>query len=487
MHPAKDNLPTPIDKLDALMDNGDTSAKPYKIFVAHNLGNRAFLFSVPMHDFYAMSEVANDRGVNGEPIAQRKLDPSHAHKLAVYILKGLLSAAIYRRHIHGNPESPALSNVLANLGSQPYLSLQPIVANIRSCDPEGANITGYKMVTKEDEPACFKVMLSQKDILWVIDGQHRRKGMDLVFEFLGQVRTTHRYLKKGSLYPPMGTFDVSATDLEVWNECNEVARGFCTISVEAHLGLDIDKERQLFHDLNNLGKKVEASLALQFDSANPVNQFTQEVLFGDIFTWTPIEKDIVNWQEDNGQLTRKDVVAVNAHLFLNKSNINGAKPLDVEPRKEIATRFWIAINEIPGFGQDKAKLNTIAAQPVVLKALAKLTYDFAFNKRKMDAAEAGLETLLEGIPKLDFSHTNPMWRYYELSSQEREENGLTELQQYLPSDNEGYNRDLGKFDPVAKVIRFGAKHNDIFPVLGDMIRWKLRLPSRHNKSSDAIA
>ena len=123
----------------------------------------------------------------------------------------------------------------------------------------------------------------------------------------------------------------------------------------------------------------------------------------------------------------------------------------------------------------------------MLKALAKLTYDFAFNKRKMDAAEAGLETLLEGIPKLDFSHTNPMWRYYELSSQEREENGLTELQQYLPSDNEGYNRDLGKFDPVAKVIRFGAKHNDIFPVLGDMIRWKLRLPSRHNKSSDAIA
>jgi hypothetical protein len=29
------------------------------------------------------------------------------------------------------------------------------------------------------------------------------------------------------------------------------------------------------------------------------------------------------------------------------------------------------------------------------------------------------------------------------------------------------------------VFRFGAKHNDIYPILGDMIRWQLKLPSRH--------
>jgi hypothetical protein len=27
-------------------------------------------------------------------------------------------------------------------------------------------------------------------------------------------------------------------------------------------------------------------------------------------------------------------------------------------------------------------------------------------------------------------------------------------------------------------MRFGAKHNDIFPLLADMIRWQMKLPSR---------
>jgi hypothetical protein len=200
--------------------------------------------------------------------------------------------------------------------------------------------------------------------------------------------------------------------------------------------------------------------------------------------WVPIEKDIVNWQDDSGQLTRKDVVAVNAHLFLNKTNINGAKPTDVEPRKDVAIQFWSAVKEIPGFGQDKAKLTTVAAQPVVLKAIAKLTYDFAFSKRRDGSADASLDKLLDGIAsKVDFSHTNPMWRYYELSPQERSELGLDGLQGYLPSDDEGFNRDIGKYDPVAKVMRFGAKHNDIYPILADMIRWKVGLPPRGQKPS----
>jgi hypothetical protein len=31
-------------------------------------------------------------------------------------------------------------------------------------------------------------------------------------------------------------------------------------------------------------------------------------------------------------------------------------------------------------------------------------------------------------------------------------------------------------------MRFGAKHNDIFPIIGDMIRWKLNLPKRGEKN-----
>jgi hypothetical protein len=478
MFDAKDNLPTPIGTIDELMNEGDTSARPYKTFIGHNLGHRTFLLSIPMHDFFSMSDVANERGRNGEPVAQRKLDDGHARKLAVFILKGLVTAAIRRREIKKLPPLAALSSIIATLGPQPYLSLQPMVANIRNCDLSGSNIPGIRMITKEEETACFKVMLSQQHLLWVIDGQHRRKGMAMVFEFLDSTVRSQRYPKKHSLFS-VNSIEPTIEEIQAWGECLEVARTFSTVTVEVHLGLGIDEERQLFHDLNNLSKKVEASLALQFDSSNPVNQFIKEVLFDDVFNWVPIEKDIADWHEDTGALTRKDVVTVNAHLFLNKSNISGATPDDVESRKEIVLRFWAAVKEIPGFGQPGAKLTTVAAQPVLLKALAKLTFDFAFSKRKPEEADALLEKLLTSIPTLDLTHGNPMWRFYEMTSDERIANHLEGLKEYLPSDDEGFNRDIGKFDPVAKVMRFGAKHNDIFPILGDMIRWKLELPSRN--------
>lgn len=480
MFPAQDSLPTPIGTLDSLLEEGDTSAKPHKVFIAHNLGNRAFLMAIPMHDFHSMSAVANERGVNGEPVAQRKLDEAHAFKLAQFILKGLVSAAIERRIVQKKPASDALDDVLKRMGGQPYLSLQPIVTNIRSSHPRGANLPGLRMVTKDDETACFKVMLSQSDILWVVDGQHRRKAMDLVFEFLHGLQSSHRYPKKGSLFASE-ELEVSKEEMAVWSECLEVARGFCTVTVEAHLGLDIDQERQLFHDLNNLSKKVEKSLALQFDSSNPINRYIKEVLVDDVLDMELIEKDIVNWQHDTGQLALKDVVAVNAVLFLNKTNISGATPADVENRKDVATAFWTAVSSIPAFGTEGAKMKTIAAQPVVLKALAKLTFDYAFSKRKSPDSDANLETLLKGIPSLDYSHTNPTWRFYQFTEQERQTLGLDGLKSYLPSD-EGSNRDLGAFDQAAKVMRFGAKHNDIYPILGDMFRHALSLPSRHERA-----
>jgi hypothetical protein len=37
-------------------------------------------------------------------------------------------------------------------------------------------------------------------------------------------------------------------------------------------------------------------------------------------------------------------------------------------------------------------------------------------------------------------------------------------------------KDIGRFDQGK--MRFGTAHNDIYPVIGDMIRWKLHLPPR---------
>ncbi len=335
------------------------------------------------------------------------------------------------------------------------------------------------MVVNGVETAAYKIILQQKDILWVVDGQHRRYGMQKVFEFLDEVTRSRKYPKKKSLYPHLGEIELTSEEIQGWQVCMEVARSFCTVTIEGHLGLGIEEERQLFYDLNSLGKKVQAALALQFDSSNPVNQYIKEVLIddGDIGLEI-IDKDKIDWDDDKGEMTRKDLVAINAILFLNKTNIRQAKPLEVEEKEEIATRFWKTIIQIPGFGKSGAKATTVAGQPVVLKALAKLTYQFGFSR---SADPEILEKFLNEILTIDFSHSNPMWRYYDLTESERQQFNLSNLSSYLPSETEGANRDLGKYDKNAGVMRFGAKHNDISPIIGDMIRWKLGLPNRNEE------
>jgi hypothetical protein len=115
---------------------------------------------------------------------------------------------------------------------------------------------------------------------------------------------------------------------------------------------------------------------------------------------------------------------------------------------------------------------------VVLKALAKLAYDFGFGRQKSQDA---LAKLLEGVPRLNFSHDDPMWRYYQFTPEDRDRWGLAGLEEYLPPE-EGGNRDLGAYNEKDRVMRFGAKHNDIYPILGDMIRWRLKLPQRVRNS-----
>lgn len=468
-----DSNPRPLSEL---IRRSDTSDMQVKAFVCSNLGYSTLLVKMPMYDFYRMSDVANERSENGEPVSQRKLDSKHAQELARYILKGLIAATIAES---GQAVSEAQLTLQEMIGKQPYLALQPIVANLRSAGPNGQNLRAQNLETNEHEGVGIRLWLGQKDILWVVDGQHRRKAMQLVIDFLEEVRTEQKYpAKKSSLFPyNRNDRTVPPEELSVWSQCYEITRANCTVTAEIHLGLNVIEERQLFHDLNNLAKKVEKSLALEFDSSNPVNAFIKEELIERaLVKISPGDK--VDWDKDDGGLTRKDIVAVNAHLLLNKSNINSATPATVQDRLSVAKSFWQVIVQIPGFGEVGAKAKTVAAQPVVLKALAKLTYDFAFGRFN---DEVFLAKLLDSITDLDFNHDNPMWRYYELSNEEITSNGLEGLEDYLPDNSTG-NRDTGSYEQSTGWMRFGTRHNDIFPILGDMIRWKLGLPNRNSKN-----
>lgn len=489
MYPKTGEMPTPIvdmstpqglDSLDILADAGDVNETPFNVFIGHNLGHRVFTMSVPFRKFADISDVANDRETG--PVAQRQLDEGHAKKLAIYMVKGLISAAKMKRIALNKPVPETFDKLIRVLGEQPYFSLQPLVCNIRNVPPGGngaGGIRGIRLETTAGETAGFKVFLSERHTLWVVDGQHRRHAAHMAVTFLDQVRQSGKYPGKGAVLFTEKGKPVSDTEMVVWNEAYEAARHFATLTVEVHLGLDIEQERQLFHDLNRLGKKVDASLAFQFDGSNPITLFIKHKLSGELgLAITDTEPK--DWSQDSGAILLKDSVAINAIAFLNKGNVTGATPAVIEPREQVVLDLWSKILEIHDFGSHQAKEKTVAAQPVVLKAMAKVTYDLNFSNRRPEDAPEQYQQFLDRIPSVDFSHENPMWQFYSLTPGERLDAGLAGLSDYLPEEVPGVNRDIGS--KQGEYMRFGAKHNDIFPIISDMLRWATGLPSRRSNT-----
>ena len=181
-----------------------------------------------------------------------------------------------------------------------------------------------------------------------------------------------------------------------------------------------------------------------------------------------------------GRSREKEMIAVNARVFANKGNAKDITPSEFQVKEPVVTKMWRRIASLPHFSEVGAKKLTVLHQPVVLKAIGKIVFDLKFNKRKPANGDLLFDHFIEKLSEIDFSHANPMWRYYELSEGERKKLGLEELSKYLPLDDESVNRDVGSYQGT--LMRFGAKHNDIFPLLADMIRWKTGLPSRFGAS-----
>ena len=458
-----------LTSLNSMLNLG-TDEEPVNILMGYNLGNATWCADVKLATFVEWSEIANDPE-KGD-IAQRRLDPAHAKSLAGFMLKGLINAAIVRRKLQEKNIPAVYDDVQSRLGTKPYCALQPVVANIRSIDPDNPSIRADRGTTSKGETVGFKVFMPRTFRWWVVDGQHRRFGGEMLMEWLKEVTRSGRYPARGGIIDFKG--DVDDDEMLVWVEALECARTFATIKIEFHLGLTIDQERQLFHDLNNLGKKINVSQATEFDQGNPINRFVRVELEEGIGIATT-ERDVKDWAKDDGAMLRKDLAAVNAIAFLNKTNARTATPSVVSERQENVARMWEAVSSLHGFGEEQAKMKTVAAQPVVLKALAKLTFDLLYSNRRPAEGPALFDRLVEHLSEVDFSHENLMWRYYQLSAEERDDPRIAGLAEYLPEsgrDSAESNRDLGAYQ--GGLMRFGAKHNDIYPILADMIRWKMK-------------
>ncbi len=470
-------------KLGDLKRTGARTEFNAPVLMGYNMGNRTISLSLTMEQFRENSDVANEARImdtsgDRSEIAQRPLDEKHAKAIALYMLRGLLVSVRHVWEDEGRHIPEELEDLLSDLGEGPYQGLQPFTGNIRACAPGGADLD---LEMKPD--GKLVIFLRQGQLIYVIDGQHRRHAYDLMVAWLKEMMATGKYQSKrrGGIYVPddREEFTLSVSELEIWAAVVEMARSHFTVDVTVHLGLKAEQEKQLFHDLNNLGKKPDAALAQAFDQANPISVFIRktiegEKLLGDKVTISDqgSKKGRRKEEEDSATIFRDDLVSSNAMLFAGATNQAGIGASAVAPHSEYGRAFWKAVAIQDHFGEDGWEGKTLLSEPVMIKALAGLAYTFHDSREKDHAVrDRFIADLL--AKKINFSHQDPLWAIYFKNDDEREELD-PKLNDYLTPDAGRKSYAVWQGDRLS----FAQNTRDIARYLGDLIRWKLNLPPR---------
>jgi hypothetical protein len=476
-HPAEDDAGRRI-KLGELKRVGGRTGVSLNVLAGFNLNNRTLTVTMPMETFREVSDVANEAriietGGDRSLVAQRPLDPKHAKALALYMLRGMVAGVRRVWSDEGRPIPEDLEDILVDLGAGPYQGLQPLTGNIRQCAPEGADLD---IKISPDGQLILYLRLGQ--MIYVIDGQHRRFAYELLVAWLREILQAGKYLKRGLWMPQREDLGLTADEIAIWSAVIELARSHFTVDVTVHLGLTPEQERQLFHDLNNLGKKPDPALAQAFDHANPVSVFIRksieekDLLGGVRIADKGSKKGGKSSDVSTPTIYRDDLATANSLLFAGATNQTSVAPADVNDHTPYGERFWEVVVSQPHFGVEDWQKLTLLAEPVMIKALATLAFTFHGSREKNHALrDQFLTALADG--KVDFSPANPLWALYlkDDAQREAEDPALTD---YLTPDiarkTYAVVRD-GRYD-------FAANTRDIARYLGDLIRWKLKLPPR---------
>jgi hypothetical protein len=466
-------------KLGDLKRVGGRSGVSAIVLAGFNLNNRTLSVTMPMETFREISDVANEARIvetSGDRslVAQRPLDQKHAKALALYMLRGMV-AGVKRVWMDADRPIPdELEDILVDLGAGPYQGLQPLTGNIRECAPEGADLD---ITVSPDGHLVLHLRLGQ--MIFVIDGQHRRYAYELLVLWLRETLQAGKYLKRG-LWMPQREDDLGLTpdEIAIWSAVIELARSHFTVDVTVHLGLKPEEERQLFHDLNNLGKKPDPALAQAFDHANPISLFIRQSIEEKNLLGTVRIADIGSKKGGKSSdaatptVYRDDLATSNALLFAGATNQASVTPAQVNAHIEYGERFWQAVVRLPHFGVQNWQKRTLLAEPVMIKALATLAYTFHGSREKNHTVrDEFLAALADG--KIDFSPTNPLWAFYLKNDAERSQMDPT-LADYLTPDA------ARKTYAVIRDDRydFASNTRDVARYLGDLIRWQLKLPKR---------
>ena len=225
----------------------DSSGRWQQVLIGDNIGRRTLKFSLSLKDFIDGSAIGirhnieNIEAFSGEFHAQRNLDTNHAAGLGRYTLMRLVRAAIKS---YGTDTTEQMLEIRNQHGDPAYVSLQPVVCNIRTCVPEGLDLQIRDVGDSRGiKTVAYAVLIGQKQ-QWVVDGQHRKAGFEKVWDFLKRVTQTHKYPMKITLFVPSNYTNelIDHTTHAFWSRIMEIALTKAAISVECHLGLKEDEE-----------------------------------------------------------------------------------------------------------------------------------------------------------------------------------------------------------------------------------------------------
>lgn len=456
--------------LNKLATRFDSTSRYYTCFTGMMHGHPVVSMELPINTFHQMTIVPNTEELG---LAQRQLDVPHAKKLAMFFLKGAVDCLA--KEIEENPEDENadcleyIQSMSKMLGTQPFYPLQPFTGSLPSAGRKGCNLE-----VKEVADGILSIKLGCRDLIRILDGFHRKYGIAFLLEALDYVIEKHKFPKKASLLP-FGEMDTP--NIKAFQAIKLFFLTKTTVSIRIYLGLFLAEDRQVFHDINRLGKMVDDGLAFAFDSSNPVVIYVKDALVKKTINLTVTEKDQKKNDAADDVISMRDLVNVCTIFFTGKTSNKGTATKVVSDKEDIADRMWRSIQQIPSFGTVDGKKYTVAQQTTVLKAIARLAFDLGFGKYKN--AEH-LETLLNDLStKVNFSHTNKLWQYYTLPTEEKVK--FVGIENYIP---EAIRNPMGIFSNSFG-MKFAATSNDIFPIIGDMIRYQLGLPPRKKSKRKA--
>lgn len=315
-----------------------------------------------------------DAGESIDLVTQRELKESHVTGLAIFILQGLVDATI--RRVREQPAFPsqtlmALNRIADRLGCGNQVDEGKRDAGHYGIPqftfvlPETEDLDVTQFRDQNGEMIAARYFLPAGRLFVTADGQHRREAARRVREFLTETIANRRTPKNQKFYSAEDA-PLSADEVDAWVLVQETFRSYSTVSYEVHLNLTVPQARQMFTNFNAKVLPVKPDLNLEFDSANPINQFgKQEVV-----------AQLPKTADGKPILDLRQVAAINGFLFLGKSSIKQA-PYNVDLLKPKAREFWTTVFQSVDWRRPDSYLREVA----ILKGLAKAWFYVHFARR----------------------------------------------------------------------------------------------------------